>query len=145
MDLYEQYAVVAADEAIKDAGLDGDDIDKNNVGVIFGVGIGGIHTFEEEAGNYAKTGETMGPRYNPFFIPKMIADIASGQVSINHGFRGPNYTTTSACASSTTGRRVQPRAPRQSQRNRGRRSRSSHLAGRRGRLQRNARAVDPQR
>ena len=101
MDLYEQYAVVAADEAIKDAGLDGDDIDKNNVGVIFGVGIGGIHTFEEEAGNYAKTGETMGPRYNPFFIPKMIADIASGQVSINHGFRGPNYTTTSACASST--------------------------------------------
>ena len=101
MDLYEQYAVVAADEAIKDAGLDGDDIDKNNVGVIFGVGIGGIHTFEEEAGNYAKTGETMGPRYNPFFIPKMIADIASGQISITHGFRGPNYTTTSACASST--------------------------------------------
>ena len=76
MDLYEQYAIVAADEAIKDAGLDGEDIDKDNVGVIFGVGIGGIHTFEEEAGNYAKTCDTMGPRYNPFFIPKMIADIA---------------------------------------------------------------------
>lgn len=101
MDLYEQYAIIAADEAIKDAGLDGEDIDKDNVGVIFGVGIGGIHTFEEEAGNYAKTCETMGPRYNPFFIPKMIADIASGQISISHGFHGPNFTTTSACASST--------------------------------------------
>ncbi len=101
MDLYAQFAVIASDEAIKDAGLDGDGVNKDNVGVIFGVGIGGIHTFEEEAGNYAKTCDEYGPRYNPFFIPKMIADIASGQISINHGFRGPNFTTTSACASST--------------------------------------------
>lgn len=101
MDLYEQYAIIAADEAIKDCGWDLEKIDKNEIGVIFGVGIGGIHTFEEESVNYAKTGETLGPRYSPFFIPKMISDIAAGQISINYGFHGPNFATTSACASST--------------------------------------------
>ena len=102
MDLYEQYAIIAADEAIKDCGWDLEKIDKNEIGVIFGVGIGGIRTFEEESVNYAKTGETLGPRYSPFFIPKMISDIAAGQISINYGFHGPNFATTSACASSTT-------------------------------------------
>ena len=101
MDLYEQYALVAAMEAIKDCGWDLEKVDKNRIGVILGVGIGGIHTFEEEVSNYAKNGEAMGPKYNPFFIPKMIADIAAGQISIQYGFHGPNYTTTSACASST--------------------------------------------
>ena len=100
MDLYEQYALVAAQEAIKDSGLDLDTVDKNEIGVILGVGIGGIHTFDEEAGYYALH-EAEGPKFNPFFIPKMIADIAAGQISINYGFRGPNYTTTSACASAT--------------------------------------------
>ena len=100
MDLYEQYALVAAQEAIKDSGLDLDTVDKNEIGVILGVGIGGIHTFEEEAGYYALH-EAEGPKFNPFFIPKMIADIAAGQISINYGFPGPNYTTTSACASAT--------------------------------------------
>lgn len=101
MDLYTQYAIVAAKEAVADSGMNLETIDKDNIGVILGVGIGGIHTFEEEAGNYAVNGEAMGPKYNPFFIPKMIADIASGQISIMYGFHGPNYTTTSACASST--------------------------------------------
>ena len=101
VDLYEQYALVAAMEAIKDCGWDLEKVDKNRIGVILGVGIGGIHTFEEEVSNYAKNGEAMGPKYNPFFIPKMIADIAAGQISIQYGFHGPNYTTTSACASST--------------------------------------------
>lgn len=101
MDLYEQYAIVAAREAVTDSGMDLDTVDKNRIGVILGVGIGGIHTFEEEAGNYALNGAEAGPKYNPFFIPKMIADIASGQISIMYGFHGPNYTTTSACASST--------------------------------------------
>lgn len=101
MDLYEQYALVAAMEAVKDSGMDLETVDKNRIGVILGVGIGGIHTFEEEAGNYAVNGAEMGPKYNPFFIPKMIADIAAGQISIMYGFHGPNYTTTSACASST--------------------------------------------
>ena len=101
MDLYEQYALVAAMEAIKDCGWDLEKVDKNRIGVILGVGIGGIHTFEEEVSNYAKNGEAMGPKFNPFFIPKMIADIAAGQISIQYGFHGPNYTTTSACASST--------------------------------------------
>lgn len=101
MDLYEQYAIIAADEAIKDCGWDLEKIDKNEIGVIFGVGIGGIRTFEEESVNYAKTGETLGPRYSPFFIPKMISDIAAGQISINYGFHGPNFATTSACTSST--------------------------------------------
>ncbi len=101
MDLYEQYALVAAMEAVKDSGMNLEAVDKNRIGVILGVGIGGIHTFEEEAGNYAVNGAEMGPKYNPFFIPKMIADIASGQISIMYGFHGPNFTTTSACASST--------------------------------------------
>lgn len=100
MDLYEQYALVAATEAIKDCGWDLESINKNRIGVILGVGIGGIHTFEEEAGYYAVNKEN-GPKFNPFFIPKMIADIAAGQISIQYGFHGPNYTTTSACASST--------------------------------------------
>ena len=101
MDLYEQYALAAAQEAVKDSGMDLETVDKNRIGVILGVGIGGIHTFEEEAGNWAVNGATMGPKFNPFFIPKMIADIAAGQISIQYGFHGPNYTTTSACASST--------------------------------------------
>lgn len=100
MDLYEQYAVVAAQEAVKDCGWDLETINKNRIGVILGVGIGGIHTFEEEVGYYAMH-KDQGPKYNPFFIPKMIADIAAGQISIQYGFHGPNYTTTSACASST--------------------------------------------
>ena len=94
MDLYEQYALVAAMEAIKDCGWDLETIDKNRIGVVLGVGIGGIHTFEEEAGYYAMN-KDKGPKFNPFFIPKMIADIASGQISIQYGFHGPNYTTTS--------------------------------------------------
>ena len=101
MDLYEQYALVAAMEAVKDSGMDLETIDKDNIGVVLGVGIGGIHTFEEQIGEYARNGEETGPRFNPFFIPKMIADIASGRISIQYGFHGPNYTTTSACASST--------------------------------------------
>ncbi|MDO4930212.1 MAG: beta-ketoacyl-ACP synthase II [Bacteroidales bacterium] len=101
MDLYEQYALVAAMEAVKDCGMDLETVDKNRIGVVLGVGIGGIHTFEEEAGNYAVNGAEQGPKYNPFFIPKMIADIAAGEISIKYGFHGPNYTTTSACASST--------------------------------------------
>ena len=99
LDLYAQYALVAADEAIKDAGLEDEGLDKNRIGVIFAAGIGGLHTFEEEAGYYAMNKEN-GPQYNPFFIPKMIADIAAGQISIDHGFRGPNFATVSACASS---------------------------------------------
>ena len=101
MDLYEQFAIVAAMEAVKDSGMDLETIDKNRVGVVLGVGIGGIHTFEQEVSYYAVNGAENGPKFNPFFIPKMIADIASGQISIMYGFHGPNYTTTSACASST--------------------------------------------
>ncbi|MBD5268834.1 MAG: beta-ketoacyl-ACP synthase II [Bacteroides sp.] len=100
LDLYAQYALVAAQEAIDDAGLDGEEgIDKNRVGVVFAAGIGGLHTFEEEAGYYAMNADK-GPKYNPFFIPKMIADIAAGHISIDHGFHGPNFGTVSACASS---------------------------------------------
>jgi len=99
LDLYAMYAIVAADEAIADAGIDSEGVDKNRVGVIFAAGIGGLHTFEEEAGYYAQHAE-QGPKYNPFFIPKMIADIAAGHISINHEFRGPNFGTVSACASS---------------------------------------------
>ena len=101
MDLYTQYALAAAHMAVADSGMNLETVDKNEIGVVLGVGIGGIHTFEEEAGNYAVNGATLGPKYNPFFIPKMIADIASGLISIEYGFHGPNYTTTSACASST--------------------------------------------
>lgn len=100
MDLFSQYAVVVADEAVKDANLlDNDDIDISRVGVIWGSGIGGIQTFQDEVqGFYRNDGN---PRFNPFFIPKMIADIAAGNISIKYGFRGPNYSTVSACASAT--------------------------------------------
>ena len=100
MDLYTQYAIVAAKEAVTDSGLDVEKEDLTKIGVIFGVGIGGMHTFEEETGNYALHKDE-GPKYNPFFIPKMIADICAGQISIMYGFHGPNYVTSSACASST--------------------------------------------
>ena len=100
MDLYTQYAVAVAKEAVADSGLDVEKEDLNKIGVIFGAGIGGIHTFEEEVGNYY-TRQEMGPKFNPFFIPKMISDIAAGQISIMYGFHGPNFTTTSACASSS--------------------------------------------
>ncbi|MDE7381632.1 MAG: beta-ketoacyl-ACP synthase II [Muribaculaceae bacterium] len=99
LDLYAMYALVAADEAIADAGLDNEDVDKNRVGVVFAAGIGGLHTFEEEAGYYALNAEK-GPKYSPFFIPKMIGDIAAGHISIGHGYHGPNFATVSACASS---------------------------------------------
>lgn len=100
MDRYAQLAMASAVQGVKDSGLDLDQVDKNRVGVIYGVGIGGIKTFEEEASYYALNNEK-GPRFSPFFIPKMIADIAAGQISIHFGFHGPNFTTTSACASST--------------------------------------------
>ena len=101
MDLYTQYAIVAAKEAIEDSAMDLEKVDKNKIGVIYGVGIGGLNTLEEELFNYALTKDAMGPKFNPFFIPKMIADIASGHISIMYGFHGPNFTTTSACASSS--------------------------------------------
>lgn len=100
MDLYTQYALVAAKEAIENSGLDLENEDKDEIGVIFAAGIGGITTFEQEVGYYYQNLE-QGPKFNPFFIPKMISDIAAGQISIQYGFRGPNYATTSACASST--------------------------------------------
>ncbi|OFY68726.1 MAG: beta-ketoacyl-[acyl-carrier-protein] synthase II [Bacteroidetes bacterium RIFCSPLOWO2_12_FULL_37_12] len=99
LDPYCHYAVVAADEAIQDAGIKTANIDSDNIGVIWGSGIGGLQTFHNETINFALGDGT--PRYNPFFIPKMIADMAAGHISIRHGFRGPNFTTTSACASST--------------------------------------------
>ena len=98
MDKFTQYAMVAADEAIVDSGLDFDKEDRDRVGVIWGAGIGGLETFQIEVLNFANGDGT--PRFNPFFIPKMIADIAPGQISIKHGLRGPNFTTVSACASS---------------------------------------------
>ena len=101
MDLYTQYAIVAAKEAIEDAGMDLDKEDKTKIGVIYGVGIGGLRTLEEELMSYALVKDEMGPKFSPFFIPKMIADIASGHISIMYGFHGPNFTTTSACASSS--------------------------------------------
>lgn len=88
MDLYTQYAVAVAKEAVADSGLDIENEDLNRIGVIFGAGIGGIRTFEEETSNYALHKEN-GPKYNPFFIPKMISDIAAGQISIMYGFHGP--------------------------------------------------------
>ncbi|WP_324719655.1 beta-ketoacyl-ACP synthase II [Salinimicrobium sp. HB62] len=97
LDKFAQYALVASDEAIKDSELDLDTIDKLRVGVIWGAGIGGLETFQDEVLAYGKGDGT--PRFNPFFIPKMIADIAPGNISIKHGFMGPNYTTVSACAS----------------------------------------------
>jgi len=98
MDRFAQYAMVASDEAIVDSKLDLDKINKLRVGVIWGAGIGGLETFQQEVLNFAAGDGT--PRFNPFFIPKMIADIAPGNISIKHGFMGPNYTTVSACASS---------------------------------------------
>lgn len=100
LDLYAQYATVAARQAVKDADIeDNPKVNKDRVGVIIAAGIGGLHTFEEEAGYYAMN-KDKGPKYNPFFIPKMIADIASGQVSMEYGFHGPNFGVVSACASS---------------------------------------------
>ena len=100
MDRYAQLAMAAAVQAVDDSKMDLESVDKNRIGVVFGVGIGGIKTFEEEVGYYATHMEN-GPKFNPFFIPKMISDIAAGQISIRFGFHGPNYATTSACASST--------------------------------------------
>ena len=100
MDRYTQLAMIAAQQAVKDCGMDLEQVDKNRIGVVFGVGIGGIKTFEEEVKYYALH-EADGPKFNPFFIPKMIADIAAGQISIQYGFHGPNYITASACASSS--------------------------------------------
>jgi 3-oxoacyl-[acyl-carrier-protein] synthase II len=97
MDKFAQYAMVAADEAIADAKLDVDTVNKLRVGVIWGAGIGGLETFQQEVLNFADGDGT--PRFNPFFIPKMIADIAPANISIKYGFMGPNYTTVSACAS----------------------------------------------
>lgn len=100
LDLYAQYAVVAARQAVADAGLKDDEkLNRNRVGVIVAAGIGGLHTFEEEAGYYAMN-QANGPKYNPFFIPKMIADIASGHISMEFEYHGPNYGVVSACASS---------------------------------------------
>jgi 3-oxoacyl-[acyl-carrier-protein] synthase II len=99
MDRFTQYAMVAADEAINDSKLDLENIDKDRAGVIWGAGIGGLETFQNEVLEFAKGDGT--PRFNPFFIPKMIADIAPGRLSIKYGFRGPNFATVSACASSS--------------------------------------------
>lgn len=99
MDAFTQYAMITADEAIVDSGLDLDSLDKSRAGVIWGSGIGGLRTFQEEVTDFAKGDGT--PRFNPFFIPKMIADISAGFISIKYGFRGPNFVTVSACASAT--------------------------------------------
>jgi len=99
MDRYAQYAIVTAEEAVQDACFDFEKLDKDRIGVIWGSGIGGLETFQNEMLDFAKGDGT--PRFNPFFIPKMIADIAGGHISIKYGFRGPNFTTVSACASST--------------------------------------------
>ena len=105
-DRYSLLAIGAAKQAIADAAMDLETEDKNRIGVIFAAGIGGIQTFEDEVMGYAKMGyaktkDTIGPKFNPFFIPKMIADIAAGHISMIYGFRGPNFATVSACASST--------------------------------------------
>lgn len=99
MDRFTQLAMVATDEAIKDSGIDLEKINPDKAGVIWGSGIGGINTFQTEVSNYIEGGRV--PRFNPFFIPKMIADIAAGYISIKYGFRGPNFVTVSACASAT--------------------------------------------
>ncbi|SFU26959.1 3-oxoacyl-[acyl-carrier-protein] synthase II [Pustulibacterium marinum] len=98
LDKFSQYAMVASDEALVDSKLDIESLDKDRVGVIWGAGIGGLETFQQEVTNFANGDGT--PKFNPFFIPKMIADIAPGLISIKYGFRGPNFTTVSACASS---------------------------------------------
>ena len=100
MDLYTQYAIVAAKQAIEDSAMDLETINKEKVGVICGVGIGGLNSLEEELISYALN-KDLGPKFSPFLIPKMIADIASGHISIMYGFHGPNFTTVSACASSS--------------------------------------------
>ncbi|HET6723436.1 MAG TPA: beta-ketoacyl-ACP synthase II [Chitinophagaceae bacterium] len=99
IDRFTQIALVASDQAVRDAGIDKDNVNTDRVGVVFASGIGGISTFQEEVINFAKGDGT--PRFNPFFIPKMILDIAAGQISMRHGFRGPNFAVVSACASST--------------------------------------------
>lgn len=99
MDLFTQYAMIACEEALRDCGIDLNSIDKDRVGVIWGSGIGGLITFQEEVKYFAKGDGT--PRFNPFFIPKMIPDLSAGHIAIKYGFRGPNYATVSACASST--------------------------------------------
>lgn len=101
-DRYTQLAIVAAEQSLEDAAFNYDTLNKDRVGVIVSSGIGGIRTFEEEVSSYALHND-LGPKFNPFFIPKMIGDIASGHISIRHGFRGPNFGTVSACASSTNG------------------------------------------
>jgi 3-oxoacyl-[acyl-carrier-protein] synthase II len=102
MDKFSQYAMVVSEEAINDAGLTDGNFNPDRVGVIWGSGIGGLETFQNEAQVLLKARENdVGPKFNPFFIPKMIADIAPGNISIKYGFRGPNYTTVSACASSS--------------------------------------------
>jgi 3-oxoacyl-[acyl-carrier-protein] synthase II len=101
IDRFTQTGLAVSDEAVKDAGITDENIDKDRVGVIFASGIGGILTFQEEVINFGKGDGT--PRFNPFFIPKMILDIAAGQISMRHGFRGPNFAVVSACASSTNG------------------------------------------
>ncbi|MBR4835822.1 MAG: beta-ketoacyl-ACP synthase II [Clostridia bacterium] len=100
LDRYAQLAIAAVKEGIADSGIDLETVDKNRIGVIYSAGIGGIKTFQDEVGSYDAA---QGPKFNPFFIPKMIADIAAGQISIMYGFHGPNYGTVSACASSTHG------------------------------------------
>ena len=100
MDRYAQLAMASAVQAVEDSKMDLESVDKNRIGVVYGVGLGGSRTFEDEVGYYA-THQENGPKFNPFFIPKMISDIAAGQISIRYGFHGPNYATTSACASST--------------------------------------------
>lgn len=100
LDRYTQLAMVSAMQAVKDSAMNLETVNKNRIGVIFGVGIGGIKTFEDEV-SYNALHKENGPKFNPFFIPKMISDIAAGQISIHYGFHGPNYATTSACASST--------------------------------------------
>lgn len=101
MDPYCQYALASAIMAVEDSAIDLEKVDKNRIGVVFGVGIGGMKTYEEEVTSYAKTCDTIGPKFNPFFVPKMIADICAGHISIKYGFHGPNFITSSACASST--------------------------------------------
>ncbi|RYY90458.1 MAG: beta-ketoacyl-[acyl-carrier-protein] synthase II [Chitinophagaceae bacterium] len=99
LDRFTQTAVVASDQAVHDAGIDKETMNPDRIGVVFASGIGGLITFQEEVMNFAKGDGT--PRFNPFFIPKMISDIAAGHISMRHGFRGPNFSVTSACASST--------------------------------------------
>jgi 3-oxoacyl-[acyl-carrier-protein] synthase II len=99
LDAYSWYGIAASVQAVADSGIDAEGIDKNEIGVIWGSGIGGLDTFQTETFAFAKGDGT--PRFNPFFIPKMIADICSGHISMRFGFRGPNFTTVSACASST--------------------------------------------